>query len=121
MIKIAGSKIKTSGVLITEEVVLRTIQNSREGEIVIESGKTYLKFWYDYKAYLKSVWDTDGINSRTIAIDNLNRGNIVLIDVSEVLNITNLVDMSIFFNTQYIPTLKTDLNLIDGDIEIINM
>ena len=115
MLQIKANKIKTSGILIPEEVYIRTIQDSREGEIE----GTSLKFWYDYRAFLKSEWDINGINSKTINIDNLTRGSITLIDVNKEINSQTLNDLVVFFNKEYIPHLKDCLSLTDDDISII--
>jgi len=127
MIKIASNKIKTSDVLIPEEVYVRTMQDSREGEVETLDSIPCLRFFYDYRAYLKSKWDEKiaegkkGIEANTITVDSLDRGNIVLIPVLKPIVSANLAELSLFFNREYKDHLKTCLGILEEDITIIQM
>jgi len=117
MIEIKENKLNHHNILIPEKVYIRTIEQSREGE-ESEDGNS-VKFWFSYKAYLKSKYDELGINTPTITIDNLPDSTIIYIEKSDSIEeYKTLAAIALYFNKKYIPTL-TELGISIDDIKII--
>ena len=118
MIKINANKLHTFGILIPEEVYIRTIQDFREGELS-ETNKENLKVWYSYKAYLKEKFEQNGILAQNIIIDNLPNSEIIEIPNNEsIVNFETFGKLFEFYNLKYVSVLKEKLNLTDEDISI---
>ena len=118
MIIINENKIYTFGILIPEKVCIRTIHDTRAGELTDD--KTKIKVWLSYAAFLKSKFDVTGVNSQNLIIDNLPTSEIIEIPQDEqISNISTPKDIEKYYNIKHVQILKTTLNLTDDDIEII--